>query len=71
MLNGQLAGGDDTLGLVSDVQKDFVVVNLDDGTFDDVTIVEVLDGCVDRGEEILSRANVVNGYLRDVICGHM
>ena len=35
--------GDDTLGLVADVEQDLVPVDLDDGAFDDVTIVEVLD----------------------------
>ena len=71
VLDRQLAGRDDTLRLVSDVQQDLVVIDLDDGTLDNVTIVEVLDGGVDGSEEILSGANVVNGYLRDVVGGHM
>src|SRR5271166_197506 len=64
VLDGQFAGGDDPLGLVADVEQDLVPVNLDDGPFDDVAIVEVLDCFVDGGEKILARANVVDGYLR-------
>jgi hypothetical protein len=63
VLDGQLARGDDTLGLVADVEQDLVAVDLDDGAFDDVAVVEVLDGLVDRGEEVLSRADVVDGDL--------
>src|SRR5699024_2022356 len=54
VLDGQLAGEDDAFRLVSDVNEDLVAVNLDDGSFDDVTIVEVLDGLVDGGEKFLS-----------------
>ena len=48
VLDGQLARGDDALGLVADVEEDLVAVDLDDGAFDDVAVVEVLDGLVDR-----------------------
>src|SRR6201995_5413670 len=64
VLDGQFAGRDDAFGLVADVEQDFVPVNLDDGPFDDVAIVEVLDCFIDGGEKILARANVVDGYLR-------
>ena len=64
VLDGELAGGDDTFGLVTDVEQNLVPVDLDDGPFDDVAIVEVLDGLVDCGEKVLSRADVVDGYLR-------
>ena len=64
VLDGELAGRDDAFGLVADVEQDFVAVNLDDGPFDDVAIVEVLDGLVDGGEKVLARADVVDGYLR-------
>ncbi len=64
VLDRELAGRDDTFGLVTDVKKNFVAVNLDDGPFDDVAIVEVLDRLVDSGEKILGRADVVDGYLR-------
>ena len=53
VLDGQLARGDDALGLVADVEQDLVAVDLDDGALDDVAVVEVLDGRVDRGEEVL------------------
>ena len=32
-----------------------VVVNLDNGAFDGVTIIEVLDGGVDCGQEVIGR----------------
>ena len=64
VLDGELTGRDDAFGLVTDVEQDFVTVNLDDGPFDDVAIVEVFDGFVDGGEKILGRADVVKGYLR-------
>ncbi|AGP30645.1 polyribonucleotide nucleotidyltransferase [Corynebacterium terpenotabidum Y-11] len=70
VLDGQLTGGDNTLRLVADVQEDLVVIDLDDGTLDDVTVVEVLDGRIDGGEEILSGADVVDGNLRNVVGGH-
>ncbi len=39
--------GDDPFGLEADVEKDFVLVDLDDRAFDDVTVVELDDGGVD------------------------
>jgi hypothetical protein len=64
VLDGQLARGDDALGLVADVEQDLVAVDLDDRAFDDVTIVEVLDRGVDGGEEVLRRPDVVDSDLR-------
>ena len=64
VLDGQLARGDDALGLVADVEQDLVPVDLDDATLDDVAVVEVLDRRVDRGEEVFLRADVVDGNLR-------
>ncbi len=66
MLDGQLAGGDDALGLVADVEENLVAVDLDDRAFDNVTVIEVLDGGVDGGKEVLFGADVVDGNLR---CG--
>ena len=63
VLDRQLAGGDDALGLVADVEQDLVPVDLDDDALDDVAVVEVLDGLVDRGEEVLGRPDVVDGHL--------
>ena len=68
VLDGQLARGDDALGLVADVEEDLVAVDLDDGALDDVAVVEVLDGLVDRGEEVLGVADVVDRDL-DVAVG--
>jgi hypothetical protein len=66
VLDGQLTRGDDTLGLVADVEQDLVPINLHDGAFNDVTVVEVLDGRVDRREEVLFGPDVVDRYLRRV-----
>src|ERR687897_522412 len=59
VLDRQLTRGDDALGLVADVEQDLVPVDLDDDTGDDVAVVEVLDGLVDRGEEGFLRPDVV------------
>src|SRR6185312_2778464 len=64
VLDREFAGRNDAFGLVTDVEQDFVTVNLDDRPFDDVAIVEVFDGFVDGGEKVLARAYVVDGYLR-------
>src|SRR4029077_7424485 len=63
MLDRQLARRDDAFGLVADVEQDLVSVDLDDGALDNVTVVEVLDGLVDRGEEGLLRPDVVDRHL--------
>ncbi len=64
VLDRELPGRDDTLGLVTDVEQDLVPVNLHDGSVDDVAIVEVLDGLVDRGEEGFLGTDVVERHLR-------
>ena len=66
VLDRQLARGDDALGLVADVEQDLVAVDLDDDALDDVAVVEVLDRLVDRGEEVLFGADVVDRDLREV-----
>ena len=66
VLDRQLTRGDDALGLVADVEQDLVAVDLDDGALDDVAVVEVLDGRVDGGEEVLFGADVVDRDLRGV-----
>ena len=63
VLDGQLPGGDNALGLVADVEQHFVTVDLDDGAFDDIAIVEVLDRLVDGGEEVLLRPDIVDRNL--------
>jgi len=70
VLDGELLGGDDAFGLVTDVEQDLVVVDLDHGAGDDVAIVEVLDGRVDCGEEFLRATDVVDGYLGCVGSAH-
>jgi hypothetical protein len=64
VLDGELTARDDAFGLVADVEQDLVAVDLDDRALDDVAIVEVLDGRVDGSEEVLFRADVVDGDLR-------
>src|SRR5690606_16115034 len=64
VLDRKLTRGDDTLGLVADIEKDLVSIDLDDGALDDVAVVEVLDGLVDRGEEGFLGPDVVDRYLR-------
>jgi hypothetical protein len=63
VLDGELARGDDTLGLVAHVEEDLVAVDLHDGAFDEVAVVEELEGLLDRGQEVLSRSDVVDGDL--------
>ena len=43
----QLAGGDDALGLVADVEQDLVPVDLDDGAVDDLAVLDLDHGGVD------------------------
>ena len=63
VLDREFAGGDDTLGLVADVEEDLVAVDLDDGSFDEVSVVEELESQFDRGQEVFSRSDVVDGDL--------
>src|SRR5680860_1287510 len=69
VLDGELAGGDDPLRLVADVEQDLVAVDLDDGAGDDVPVIEVLDRLVDGGHEVLGRPDVVDGDLRGLLLG--
>ena len=64
VLDRQFLRGNNTLGLVANVEKDLVVVHLDNGALDDVPVVEVLDGLVNSCEEFFLRANIVDGDLR-------
>jgi len=66
VLDREFTRGDDALGLVADVEQDLVSIDLDDRALDDVAVVEVLDGLVDRGEEGLLGTDVVDRYLRGV-----
>ena len=71
VLDREFAGRDDAFGLVADVKKNLVPVNLDDGALDDVAIVEVLDGRIDSGEKFLFATDIVDGDLRCVVRGHV
>ena len=61
VLDGQLASEDDAFGLVADVEEDLITVDLDDSALDDVAVIEVLDGLVNGGEDLLGRTDVVDG----------
>ena len=67
LLDGKFAGGDDTLGLVADVEQDLVTVDLDDRALDQITIIEVLDGGIDCLDEVFFGADVVNRDLGDFL----
>jgi hypothetical protein len=63
VLDRQLTRRDHALRLVADVEQDLIPVDLDDGSLDNVAVVEILDGLVDRGEEGLLGTDVVDRYL--------
>ena len=67
LLDGKFAGGDDTLGLVADVEQDLVTVDLDDRALDQITIIEVLDGGIDCLDEVFFGADVVDRDLGDFL----
>ncbi len=69
VFDGQLTRRDDPFGLVADVEQDLVPVNLDDDTFDDVSVVEILDRGVDRREQFFLRPNIVDGDLSGGLFG--
>ncbi len=61
--DGQLARRDDTLRLEADVEQHLVAVDLDHATGDDVTVVELDDGGVDRVGERLTAQVVEHDQL--------
>jgi hypothetical protein len=63
VLDGQFARRNHAFCLVADIEQDLVSVDLYDCSFDDVTVVEILDGLVDSGEECLLGPDVVDRYL--------
>lgn len=69
VLDGELARGDDTLGLVPDVEEDLVAVDLHDGAFDEVSVVEELQCLFDRGKKVFSRPDVVDRDLLGCLVG--
>jgi hypothetical protein len=60
VLDGKLAGGDYTLGLVTDVEENLVTIDLDDDTFDKVSVVEKLERLFDCGQKVFSRSDVID-----------
>src|SRR5690606_6330092 len=66
VLDGELTRGDDTLGLVADVEQNLIAVDLDARALDDVAVAEELQGLLDRGQEVLGRSDVVD---RDLLGG--
>ena len=60
----QLAVADHALGLGADVDQDLVLVDPDDGAFDDVAVLEALDVGVLLGEQLLHRRRLGPGGAR-------
>jgi hypothetical protein len=48
LADGKLAGRNDALGLVANVEQDLVVLELDDRTGDKIALIEIGDGAVDE-----------------------
>jgi hypothetical protein len=63
VLDGEFAGGNNTLGFVADVEENFVPVDFDNGSFDEVTVVEEFESFLDLGQEIIGAADVVDSDL--------
>jgi hypothetical protein len=63
VLDGKFTRRDNTFGLVANVKENLVAIYLDNGAFNEVTIVEKLEGLFDSGEEVLSRTDVVDCNL--------
>jgi hypothetical protein len=63
VLDGELAGGDYTLGLVTDVEEDLVTIDLDDGSLDEVSVVEKLQRLFDRCKEVFCGSDVIDRDL--------
>ena len=52
LANRQLAGGDDPLGLVADIDENLVVVDADDVAGDDIALREGMNRCVVVGDDL-------------------
>ncbi len=65
--DGELARRDDALGLKADVEQDFVVVDLDHGAGDQVTVFELEDAVADQGGEVGADHVVFGDDARNVI----
>ena len=69
VLDGEFLGWDDAFGFVADVEEDFVPVDLDNGSGDDVAVVEVLDGGVDGRHEGFRGTEIVDCHGRGLSGG--
>jgi hypothetical protein len=63
VLDGKFAGGNNTLGLVTNIEEDFVPIDFDNDSGDQVTVVEEFESFLDLGQEIFGAADVVDGDL--------
>ena len=66
LADGELAGGDDALGLVADVEQDLVPLHAHDRAVYEVALVERIDRAVDEGMHLLIG---VLGLLDDAFVG--
>ena len=53
MLDGEFAGGNNSLGFVTDVKEDFVPVDFDNCSLDEVAVVEEFESFLDFGQEVI------------------
>ena len=60
VLDGQLTRRDDAFGFVANVKQDFITVNLYDHAFNDISVIERLDGQLNCGQKIFGTADVVD-----------
>ena len=65
--DGQLADWDDALGLVADVEKNLVAIDLDDRTLDEIAILELDDRGDHRAFELRCAEVVLNDGTGDVV----
>jgi hypothetical protein len=63
VLDRQLAGGNDALGFVADVEQHFLGVDLDHHAPNDVTVIEVFDRGFQRALELLLGAELLQHDL--------
>jgi hypothetical protein len=73
--DGQLASGDDALGLEADVEEDLVLVDLDDRALHDVAVVELddraRDGVLERQTVEVVGHHLPRRVLTGIVVGHL
>lgn len=60
VLDGQFLGWDDAFRLIADVEEHLVAIDLDDGASNDVTVIEIFDGGINRSLEGFRGSDVVD-----------